>query len=433
MFNDYQSALDYLYKNLPMFQRVGAVAYKADLTNTISLCHALGNLQQKFKSIHIAGTNGKGSSSHMIAAILQSAGYKTGLYTSPHLREFTERIKINGEEIDQQYVIGFVNRILPEIEKIHPSFFEITVAMAFDYFAFHNVDFAVIETGLGGRLDSTNVITPILSLITNISYDHMDLLGNTLPAIALEKAGIIKEGIPVVISELQTEVETVFRSRALELKADIVFASERFQMKSKSDSSDLIQKFDVYHQGDLMFSNLYPELKGYYQMKNIPGVVMSLKIMQEQGYIINNQNIRDGIENVIRLTGLKGRWQKLGESPLIVCDTGHNVEGLRNVVKQILLQKFKKLFIVLGMVRDKDIHNALLVLPTEAYYFFCQATIPRSLEANILYEKAKEVGLHGELVKDVNKAIAAAKSKAGKDDFIFVGGSTFVVAEIENL
>ncbi len=416
-----------------MFQRVGAVAYKADLTNTISLCTALDNPQLKFKSIHIAGTNGKGSSSHMMAAILQSAGYKTGLYTSPHLKEFTERIKINGVEIDQEYIIDFVNRIKKEIEKIQPSFFEITVAMAFDYFAFHKVDFAVIETGLGGRLDSTNVITPIVSLITNIGYDHMDILGYTLPAIAKEKAGIIKEGIPVVISELQAEVEPVFCAKAAEVNADIVFASKIFSTKEKVNAKDSSLTLDVYDQGELVFSNLNPELKGDYQKKNIPGVLMSIKVLQKLGYRITTQNIQNGIENVIKLTGLKGRWQKLGESPLIICDTGHNVDGLKDVVHQIQAQNFKNLFIVLGMVKDKDISNVIRLLPREAYYFFCQATIPRALEAKFLAEKAKAAGLQGEVVQDVNKAIAAAKSKAGKEDFIFIGGSTFVVAEIDNL
>ena len=416
-----------------MFQRVGAVAYKADLTNTISLCTALDNPQLKFKSIHIAGTNGKGSSSHMMAAILQSAGYKTGLYTSPHLKEFTERIKINGVEIDREYIIDFVNRIKKEIEKIQPSFFEITVAMAFDYFAFHKVDFAVIETGLGGRLDSTNVITPIVSLITNIGYDHMDILGYTLPAIAKEKAGIIKEGIPVVISELQAEVEPVFCAKAAEVNADIVFASKIFSTKEKVNAKDSSLTLDVYDQGEPVFSNLNPELKGDYQKKNIPGVLMSIKVLQKLGYRITTQNIQNGIENVIKLTGLKGRWQKLGEYPLIICDTGHNVDGLKEVVHQIRAQKFKNLFIVLGMVKDKDISNVIRLLPREAYYFFCQATIPRALEAKFLAEKAKAAGLQGEVVQDVNKAIAAAKSKAGKEDFIFIGGSTFVVAEIDNL
>lgn len=416
-----------------MFQRVGAVAYKADLTNTISLCTALDNPQLKFKSIHIAGTNGKGSSSHMMAAILQSAGYKTGLYTSPHLKEFTERIKINGVEIDQEYIIDFVNRIKKEIEKIQPSFFEITVAMAFDYFAFHKVDFAVIETGLGGRLDSTNVITPIVSLITNIGYDHMDILGYTLPAIAKEKAGIIKEGIPAVISELQAEVEPVFCAKAAEVNADIGFASKTFSTKEKVNAKDSSLTLDVYDQGELVFSNLNPELKGDYQKKNIPGVLMSIKVLQKLGYRITTQNIQNGIENVIKLTGLKGRWQKLGEYPLIICDTGHNVDGLKDVVHQIRAQNFKNLFIVLGMVKDKDISNVIRLLPREAYYFFCQATIPRALEAKFLAEKAKAAGLQGEVVQDVNKAIAAAKSKAGKEDFIFIGGSTFVVAEIDNL
>lgn len=433
MFEDYQSALDYLYKNLPMFQRVGAVAYKADLANTIHLCSAIDNPERKFKSIHVAGTNGKGSSSHMIAAILQSAGYTTGLYTSPHLKEFTERIKINGIEIDKEFIIAFVNRIKPEIEKIQPSFFEITVAMAYDYFALHQVDFAVIETGLGGRLDSTNVISPVVSLITNIGYDHMDLLGNTLQEIAKEKAGIIKLNTPAVISERQTEVEFVFRAKASEVKAPIVFAEEQFHIVKNEEGDNATFIFKARDQGEFVLSKLQPDLKGHYQKKNILGVLALIKALQDQEYKITWQNIQYGIENVIHLTGLKGRWQKIGEKPLIICDTGHNVDGLKEVVKQIRLQKFKNLYVVLGMVKDKDISNVLLLLPTEGYYFFCQATIPRSLDANILYQKARAIGLRGEVVPDVNKALAAAKSMAREDDFIFIGGSTFVVGEVRDL
>ncbi len=429
MSDDYLSTLDYLYKNLPMFQRVGAVAYKADLINTIRLCKALGNPEQTFKSIHIAGTNGKGSSSHMIAAILQSAGYKTGLYTSPHLKEFTERIKINGQDIEKEFVVDFVRRIKPEIEKIQPSFFEITVAMAFDYFAASEVDFAVIETGLGGRLDSTNVITPILSLITNIGYDHMDILGYTLQKIASEKAGIIKQAVPIVISEWQAEVAEVFQSKAKELDAMLSFASKTFELKKIEKT----QYFDVYEHNELVFTNLTPELKGSYQRKNIPGVLMSAKNLQDQGFAITNQDIKNGIEHVVQLTGLKGRWQKLGDSPLIICDTGHNVDGLKEVVEQIRSQRFNKLFMVLGMVKDKDISSALELLPKEAYYFFCQASIPRALDAQALSDKATAAGLQGEIIKDVNRAIDTAKSKASSEDFIFIGGSTFVVAEIENL
>jgi len=433
MFSDYQSTLDYLYKNLPMFQRVGAVAYKADLSNTIHLCGAIDNPERKFKSIHIAGTNGKGSSSHMLSAILQSAGYKTGLYTSPHLKEFTERIKINGVEIDQAYIIRFVNRIRPEIGKISPSFFEITVAMAFDYFAAHRVDFAVIETGLGGRLDSTNVISPILSLITNIGYDHMDLLGNTLPLIAKEKAGIIKSNTPAVISERQTEVELVFKTKASAEKSPLVYADEKVRMIEILDGASPTFTFNVYCEEELVLEKLQPALKGDYQKKNIPGVITTIIMLKELGYRITWQNVRDGIENVVSLTGLKGRWQKIGENPLIICDTGHNVDGLAEVVKQIRKQKFRNLFIVLGMVKDKDVSNVLALLPTEAYYFFCQASIPRALYANLLCEKATFRGLRGEVIPDVNKAVAAAKSRASKEDFIFIGGSTFVVGEVNDL
>jgi dihydrofolate synthase/folylpolyglutamate synthase len=297
----------------------------------------------------------------------------------------------------------------------------------------HEIDFAVIETGLGGRLDSTNVISPVVSLITNIGYDHMDLLGNTLPEIAKEKAGIIKSNTPAIISERQAEVQSIFMTKAREVKAPLAFAEDQFQIKEKADGDKATFVFNVYDQGELVLSNLHPDLKGHYQKKNIPGVLASIKALQEKGYKISKQNIQDGIENVIPLTGLKGRWQKLGEMPLIICDTGHNIGGLKEVVKQIRLQKFRNLYIVLGMVKDKDISNALLLLPKEAYYFFCQATIPRALDANILYDKATAVGLRGEIIPDVNKAVAAAKMRANVDDFIFIGGSTFVVGEVNEL
>jgi dihydrofolate synthase/folylpolyglutamate synthase len=427
MFTDYQQTLTYLYKNLPIFQRVGASAYKADLTNTLALCKILGNPQEKFKSIHVAGTNGKGSTSHMLASVLQSAGYKTGLYTSPHLKDFTERIKIDGQEIGHSYVIDFVNRIKPHIETIQPSFFEITVAMAFDYFASQQIDVAVIEVGLGGRLDSTNVITPVLSVITNISFDHKDILGDTLEKIASEKAGIIKDNVPVVISQRQPEIQHVFIDKARQHNAPLTFADNEFEF-SASDTS-----FEVTRNEAVYLSQLSLPLKGNYQVKNLSGVLKSVENLNQKGFKISLEQLKTGLEKTVTQTGLKGRWQHLGVKPLIVCDTGHNEGGVREVVGQISQQKFKKLFMVWGMVKDKEPDSVLNLLPKDAYYYFCQAPIPRAMDAEVLKQSAERFGLAGEIVRDVNEAIDKAKSQAGSEDFIFIGGSTFVVAEIENL
>jgi dihydrofolate synthase/folylpolyglutamate synthase len=406
-----------------MFQRIGAAAYNRDLTNTLALCEALGNPQEKFKSIHVAGTNGKGSSSHMIAAILQSAGYKTGLYTSPHLKEFTERIRINGNEVEQTFVVDFVNRIKPSIEKIKPSFFEMTVAMAFDYFALQNVDVAVIEVGLGGRLDSTNVIIPLVSLITNISYDHKDLLGDTLQQIASEKAGIIKRNVPVVVSEYQTEVADVFNKKAAEQNAQLQFASEIFSFDG----------INGWKGQSLKLKNVNPQLKGNYQNKNIPGVILTVEKLNQMGFSISVDNLRQGIEQVSTLTGLKGRWQKLGDRPLVIADTGHNEAGIQSIVNQISSIKFVHLHMVIGMVKDKDITSVLRLLPKGASYYFCQANIPRAMNANDLADQAKQFDLKGVVIPDVNEAVKLAKQQASENDFIFIGGSTFVVAEIEGL
>jgi len=424
---DFNATLQYLYGSLPMFQRIGAVAYKQDLTNTLRLCEILGNPHQRFRSVHVAGTNGKGSSSHMLASILQCAGYKTGLYTSPHLKAFTERIKVNGGEVDQAFVVEFVERIRPHLDEIKPSFFETTVAMAFDYFVSQQVDIAVIEVGLGGRLDSTNVITPLVSLITNISYDHTDLLGKTLPAIAREKAGIIKPSVPVVVSQYQPEVEQVFVNKAKEAQAQIVFADRQYQVAMRDGVT-----MDLFEDGKFLAA-FVPGLKGRYQLKNIPGVYATAQLLNQQAFHLSVAHIQEGIEKVVELTGLKGRWQKLGHAPAIFCDTGHNEDGIQEIVDQIMTYKFKNLFLVIGVVRDKDISRILRLLPKEAYYLFCQAKIPRALEAEKLQQEAEKYGLKGEVVPDVNDALRKAKNNAQPDDFIFVGGSTFVVAEIENL
>lgn len=423
----YAETLTYLYQNLPMFQRVGASAYKKDLTNTLKLCETLGNPQNKFKSIHVAGTNGKGSVSHMLAAILQTAGYKTGLYTSPHLKEFTERIRVNGNEVAQEFVVDFVKRIKPSIEAIKPSFFEITVAMAFDYFAEQQTDIAIIETGLGGRLDSTNVIHPVLSVITNISWDHMDLLGDTLPKIAFEKAGIIKEGVPVVVSERQDEVATVFTHKANEAKSKITFASDIYTMAMTSHG-----QFNLAMKNNVTMS-LETDLTGTYQAKNIPGVLCAVEELRLSGFTISEAHLHDGLKNTSTLTGLKGRWQTIGTNPLAICDTGHNEAGIKEILNQISETEFDQLHWVLGMVKDKDVSKILTLLPKDAKYYFCEASIPRAMPSGEVMEKARLYGLMGKDCKEVNSAILQARQASSPNDLIFVGGSTFIVAEIENL
>lgn len=426
----YQQTLEYLYKELPMFQRVGAIAYKRDLKNTWKLCEALGNPQNKFKSIHVAGTNGKGSSSHMIAAILQSEGYKTGLYTSPHLKEFTERIRINGAEVSKDYVVDFVEKVKPLIEEIKPSFFEITVAMAFDYFALEQVDFAVIEVGLGGRLDSTNVINPLVSLITNIGFDHKDLLGDTLEAIAKEKAGIIKPHTPIVISERQNEIVHVFVEKARAMQSPIHFAQDSYKVQFVKDGGGMLE---IKKNEEIHFEQLTSELTGSYQKKNITGVLSVIDALIDMNYAISRESIMQGLANTIKLTGLKGRWQKLGDFPLIYCDTGHNAEGITEVLQIIDTLSFSKLHFVIGMVKDKDHAAVLSLLPKNATYYFCQAKIPRALDAAQLGIYASRFGLKGIVCGEVKEGIRQAKVAAQKSDLIFIGGSTFVVAEIEEL
>lgn len=428
---DFQETVRFLYDHLPMFQRIGAPALRLDLANTLALCKLLDNPHLKFKSIHVGGTNGKGSTSHMLASILQSAGYKTGLYTSPHLKSFTERIRIDGTEIEEEAVVNFVNRIYPHIEIIRPSFFEITVAMAFEYFAQQKVDIAVIEVGLGGRLDSTNVINPEVSVITNIGWDHMDLLGETLPAIAAEKAGIIKVGIPVVISERQDEVVSVFEEKANTQKAKLYFADNLFAVQpSRVNGQELI---NISQNGSIVYDDIQLPLKGAYQQKNVLGVIQTVHVLREKGWNISDESLRAGIASVLTQTGLKGRWQQIGVNPTVICDTGHNLDGIKIVLQQLKVQQYDKLFFVFGMVKGKDVSSILKLLPKEAQYFFCQAKIPRALDAESLMIQAKEHGLNGEVVNDVNDAIARARQVAAINDLIFVGGSTYVVAEIDNL
>jgi dihydrofolate synthase / folylpolyglutamate synthase len=431
MFSTYQDTLRFLYDNLPMFQRIGAAALKNDLSNTWKLCALLDNPQTKFSSIHVAGTNGKGSTSHMLASVLQSAGYKTGLYTSPHLKDFTERIRIDGMAITPDYIIQFVNRLRPAIEEIKPSFFEITVVMAFEYFASMRVDVAVIEVGLGGRLDSTNVITPELSVITNIGWDHKDILGDTLQKIASEKAGIIKPGIPVVVSERQNGIDEVFMKKSEETRSPIVFATDEYHCVQRVHRDK--HSLDIYHKNKLLLEELVLPLQGSYQRKNILGVLKSVDVLRELGRKINKQDLLNGLKRVVSQTGLKGRWQILGKKPLKVCDTGHNPDGITEVVNQIRDQSYARLHIVLGVVKDKDVTQVLGLLPDDASYYFCQAKIPRAMDAHQLAELATALGRRGRIVPDVNDAIREAEKSASPEDMIFIGGSTFVVAEIENL
>lgn len=425
---NYSQTLEYLFSRLPMFQRVGAAAYKADLNNTIAICKELGNPQNKLQCIHVAGTNGKGSSSHMLAAVLQKAGYKVGLYTSPHLVDFRERIKINGKLIPKDYITEFVETHKEAFEKIEPSFFEWTVGLAFDYFSAQEVDVAVIEVGLGGRLDSTNVIKPIVSLITNIGFDHMNLLGDTLVKIAGEKAGIIKERIPVVISQYQPEVAAVFNEKAKQFKSPIVFGDKRYKLGSWEKNAEGM-KVTLINRNDNQSLTYQLDLSGTYQLKNIIGVITALDFVKECGFIISEENITDGLKQVVKLTGLSGRWQTISEKPLIICDTGHNEDGINEVLKNIETIKHKQLHMVIGMVNDKDVSKVLSMLPKKAAYYFTKASIPRALNENELAQQAAQAGLKGTVHENVKAAIEAAKKKAKAGDLIFVGGSTFVVAD----
>ena len=427
----YQETLDYLFNALPMFQRIGAAAFKKDLTNTIALCEHLGNPQSQFKTIHVAGTNGKGSTSHALCSILMEAGYKVGLYTSPHLKSFTERIKINGEEIPEGDVVTFVAQNKAFLEELKPSFFEMTVGMAFWYFAKERVDIAVIEVGMGGRLDSTNVILPELSLITNIGYDHMQFLGDTLPLIAGEKAGIIKQEIPVVISQTQPETEAVFLGKAAEMHAPIDFADQIFKVIAIGHSAAGVQTFEVHSGHGLVRYDM--DLLGNYQRYNLPGILQGCQVLNALGWEIADTAVHRGLSSIVANTGLKGRWQLLGTEPRVICDTGHNEDGIRLILEQINQMEFDRLWMVIGMVRDKDISKILSMLPKDATYIFCEAKIPRALPASELSELALGYSLQGDIVPDVNEAIDLAKRMANKDDLIFIGGSTFVVAEINNL
>ncbi len=402
----YQATLSWLFSKLPMYQRQGAMAFKKDLNNTLALVKHLGNPQKKFKSVHVAGTNGKGSTSHMLASVLQEAGYKVGLYTSPHLKDFRERIKINGKEVSEKYVIDFVAQNKAFLEAQSLSFFEMTVGMAFHYFALQKVNIAIVEVGLGGRLDSTNIITPIVSVITNISLDHTQMLGETLPEIAFEKAGIIKPTIPVVIGQKQEEVIKVFKDKAASVKSELFLASETI--------------FDTYK----------TDLKGFYQDENLKTAVASLKIIAKKGFPLSDSALKKGLLNVVKNTGFKGRWQVLNKNPKVICDTAHNPAGLAYVFSQLVKENYKNLHLVLGVVNDKNLEAILPLFPKEARYYFCRPDIPRGLEAQELQKKAVKFNLKGAVFASVSQAYKEALKKADKADLIFVGGSTFVVAEV---
>lgn len=424
----WKETLDFMYQLLPMFQRIGAAAYKKDLTNTILLCEACGNPHLMLKCVHIAGTNGKGTTTHIIASGLQSQGYNVGVYTSPHYVDFRERIKINGLYISKKYIISFINANIDAIEKIQPSFFELTVALAFRYFADMKVDFAVIETGLGGRLDSTNVITPMVSVITNISYDHQSMLGHTLSLIAAEKAGIIKETIPLVIGETQAEVSDVFYKKAEELHADIRYADQHLTLSQKTGSKGELV-YDVYSDGNLWLKDLKTDLIGPFQSKNIITGLYALKELSTH-IPLDFDKVVNGFTEIHQRTGYMGRWQILEKSPLVIADSAHNTGGISIVVEELKKLKEGRLHIIIGFVNDKDISEILSMMPQHAIYYFAKANIPRGLDAVELKNQAKYSGLKGNSYISVRKAFAAAKKKAKKGDTIFIGGSIFVVGEV---
>ena len=429
MIMTYQETLEWMFNKLPMYQRIGAAAYKADLNNTIQLLDLLDNPHNSFKSVHVAGTNGKGSVSHTLASVFQEAGYKTGLYTSPHLRDFRERIRINGEMIPEENVVQFIDTYKDKFEAMELSFFEMTVGMAFDYFRNEKVDIAIVEVGMGGRLDSTNLITPELSIITNIDFDHIKFLGDTRAKIAYEKAGIIKPGIPVVIGETHPETEQVFIDKAKECGSPIYFADQIFDCDKIYFESFTEQKFDVWKNSELYMEALEIPLMGNYQQKNLTTVMCAIDLLRDK-FNLSDDDIRDGIGKVIRNTHLMGRWQILCKDPLTIADTGHNVAGITEVVRQLAEMHYGKLHFVLGMVNDKDIDSVLQLLPRGAEYYFCKADIPRGLDANILAEKAFDMGLRGQVFESVSHAYRSAVNNARFGDVVFIGGSNFTVAEV---
>lgn len=422
---NYQEAIDFMFSSLPMYQRVGKAAYKSNLDNTLALDEHFGHPHKTFKTIHVAGTNGKGSVSHSLAAILQSAGYKTGLYTSPHLVDYRERIRVNGEMISKDYVCDFINQNQEIIKKLKPSFFEMSVALAFNYFRDMKVDVAVIEVGMGGRLDSTNIITPELSVITNIGYDHTQFLGNTLPLIAGEKAGIIKHNIPVVIGESHPETANVFITKAKEQESPITFADKEIKVeKIKVADNNRYAEYLINGTESLKF-----DLFGEYQTKNLATILDASKQLKMRGFAITNKNISDALQNVKGLTGLHGRWEILSDSPLTICDTGHNIDGLSYVTAQLKAIKCTQLHIVLGFVNDKDVEHVMPLFPKDAQYYFTNADIPRAMPAELVKAFGEKFGLNGKTYENVPSAYESAKKNATSSDTIFIGGSTFIVGD----
>ncbi|MCP4551762.1 MAG: bifunctional folylpolyglutamate synthase/dihydrofolate synthase [Bacteroidetes bacterium] len=424
----YPETLDYLFSQLPMYQRVGPAAYKADLNNTIALMKHLGNPHENFKSVHIAGTNGKGSVAHLMASVFQSAGYKTGLYTSPHLKDFRERIKINGEMISKDIVTTFVKLNKKAIKSIQPSFFEMTVGMAFQYFSDKKVDIAIIETGMGGRLDSTNILNPELSVITNIGLDHMQLLGDTIEKIAQEKAAIIKKETPVIIGQMRLELKEIFTTMAEKKLAPIYFTSDHFEAKLLSNTSKNIE-YDIWKESELYLEHLICPLLGNYQVDNLLTLFQVFDILADK-FGISKNILVEGVENVINNTGFNGRWQVLSTNPMTICDTAHNKDGIKAVVNQLQQMSFSKLHFVIGMVDDKNISDILVLLPQNAVYYFCKADIPRGLDETLLEEAAHIAGLRGKSYSSVREAYNSAVNNAGINDLVFISGSTFVVAEV---
>lgn len=426
---NYQEVIEFMFNSLPMYQRVGAAAYKANLDNTLAFDKITGSPHKKYKTIHIAGTNGKGSVSHSLASILQEAGYKTGLYTSPHLTDYRERIRVNGKKIEESFITEFINSHKNFIKNVKPSFFEMSVALAFKYFELQQVEVAVIEVGMGGRLDSTNIILPELSVITNIGLDHTQFLGNSLAEIAGEKAGIIKQNIPVVIGERQKETEEVFLKKAKEKNSKISFASDNYACKILN-SNLKYSNFEVEKKTSDKSYTLNFNLSGKYQEKNLATILETVDNLRNQGFCISDENLKQGLENLIKNTGFHGRWETLNAEPLTICDTGHNKDGLSYTIEQLLSLEFKKLRFVLGFVNDKNVDEVLKLFPKNAEYYFCKAQIPRALDEKILLEKANLVSMNGKSFENVSSAYHAAKKDADKNDVIFIGGSTFVVADL---
>ena len=428
----YQQTINYLYTQLPMFSRIGSAAYKANLHNTITLCQSLGNPQQLFKSIHIAGTNGKGSTAHMLAAILQEAGYKTGLYTSPHIKDFRERIRVNGQMVPEQFIVDFVVKTTTITEQIKPSFFELTVAMAFDYFAAQKVDYAIIETGLGGLLDSTNVITPILSVITNIGYDHQNILGNTLQEIATQKAGIIKQNIPVVIGETLPETKQIFINTALQKNAEIFFAEDMHVV----ENMQIENNESIYTVSEIMTCKrkIYTlGLTGLYQSKNICTVLQSVAQLKIIGLNITENALQRGLQQVKQITALRGRWDVLQQHPTIIADVAHNKDGIAQVLRQLSsTYADTQIHFIIGFVNDKDVESVVQLFPKNATYYFTNAHIPRAMPAIELAKKAASQNLKGNIFVDVNMAIKQAKLNALKNDVIMICGSFFIISEIDD-